>query len=230
MGKIFISKNKKRYADIVKILLRYELDVNKTDVYGQCALMYACKADSVLCVQLLLQVPGIDVYWKDSINRCSRDYANSRLIQEVLDQFIQKQLDILMADELVIKDSYSKNMNFSRTGSVVDPNDNKEIGESLYDKNPNPSCRSLKVWKSQRSKPKLEDISENLTKCVEYWMNDYKKPIWAFEDPEMDKELSPEKKKKKKFRIGAKSGFVHNRHKTKNKQSSRSSSSSFDDN
>ena len=111
MGKIFISKNKKRYADIVKILLRYELDVNKTDVYGQCALMYACKADSVLCVQLLLQVPGIDVYWKDSINRCSRDYANSRLIQEVLDQFIQKQLDILMADELVIKDSYSKNMN-----------------------------------------------------------------------------------------------------------------------
>jgi ankyrin repeat protein len=71
-------------VDIVRILLSNNIKSEKDDKMGSTALIYAVRADSPLCVKALLEIPKLDLLWKDKINRSAVDYAKDPIIRELL--------------------------------------------------------------------------------------------------------------------------------------------------
>jgi ankyrin repeat protein len=72
------------HVDILRILLCNNIKSEKDDEMGSTALIYAVRADSLLCVKALLEIPKLDLLWKDKINRSAVDYAKDPIIRELL--------------------------------------------------------------------------------------------------------------------------------------------------
>jgi ankyrin repeat protein len=78
------------HVDIVRILLANNIKSEKDDKMGSTALIYAVRADSPVCVRALLEIPKLDVRWKDKINRSALDYAKDPIVRELLNEHCRR--------------------------------------------------------------------------------------------------------------------------------------------